>query len=70
MDEMTPVSKALSNVIDGYIRSMARFDGEPCAECGDAFDHKQSNYFPVWSDDHDNLICVSCYESKEVAENS
>ena len=67
MSEMTPIQKAVSNVLDGYIRAMARFDGDPCAYCGDAFDHTQSNYFPVWSNEVDNLICVSCYEAKEVA---
>lgn len=62
-DDMTPVHDVLMDVIAGYQRAMARFDGEPCAECGDAFDHKQSNYFPIWSDKHDNLICMSCHET-------
>ncbi|MGA1752658.1 MAG: hypothetical protein ACO395_04765 [Pontimonas sp.] len=40
----------------------AEFDGQQCAECGDHFDHRQSNYSAVWSDQHDNLICVHCNE--------
>lgn len=38
-------------------------DDDKCAVCGDTFDYGHSNYRPVWSDNHDNLVCVSCYES-------
>ena len=63
---MVPLADALERIITGYERAMARFDGDPCAECGDAFDHTTSNLFPVWSDTHDDLVCVSCAEEKNL----
>lgn len=63
-EDMVPIHEALTRVVTAYERAMARFDGEPCAVCGDAFDHTQSNYFPVWSSTNDNLVCVVCYEAE------
>lgn len=63
---MRDIRSEVTKLVSEYERAMARFDGEPCAECGDAFDHTQSNYFPVWSDNHDNLICVSCYDTTQI----
>ena len=59
---MRDIHGEVTKLVAGYARAMATFDGQPCAECGDAFDHTKSNYFPVWSDTHDNLVCVICYE--------
>jgi hypothetical protein len=63
-DDMMSLADELGRIITAYERAMARFDGEPCAVCGDAFDHTTSNNFPVWSGTHDNLVCVVCYEAE------
>jgi hypothetical protein len=59
---MKDINDVLHKIIGDYAKAMSQFDGDPCAECGDPLDHTQSNYFPVWSDDHDNLVCMMCYD--------
>ena len=65
---MRDIHSEVSNIVSSYEKAMATFDGNPCAVCGDPFDHTQSNYFPVWSDKHDNLVCAVCYETETVGE--
>lgn len=34
-----------------------------CPCCGDNFDTVASQLLPVWSDKHDNIVCVTCKET-------
>ena len=36
---------------------------ERCPSCGDEFDDTASQLRPIWSDMHDNIVCVTCKET-------
>jgi predicted amidophosphoribosyltransferase len=36
---------------------------ECCPSCGDPFDDRASQCRPIWSDNHDNIVCVTCKEN-------
>jgi hypothetical protein len=36
---------------------------ECCPSCGDPFDDRASQCRPIWSDYHDNIVCVTCKEN-------
>lgn len=41
------------------------FDGDKCARCGDTLDSQYSQLQPVWSDDDDDIVCQTCFETNE-----
>lgn len=43
-------------------------DGKTCPCCGDTMSAIHSNYVPMWSDCHDDVICSTCfYESDDAS---
>lgn len=34
---------------------------KPCPVCKDIMTDKHDNYLPMWSDQHDDVVCASCY---------
>ena len=40
-------------------------EGQTCPLCGDTMTATHSNYAPVWSDRHDNIVCTTCAETTE-----
>ena len=44
----------------------AEFLGTRCPLCWDKMT-THSNYRPVWSDVHDNIVCQSCYDETKVS---
>lgn len=52
--------------LDGLFRQLftkpapAQENDHICSNCGDQLDNNHSNYQPVWSDKHDNIVCWWC----------
>jgi len=44
---------------------MTDYNGQQCPVCGDTMTTGHSNYVPVWSDPHDDVVCIHCKETTE-----
>jgi hypothetical protein len=56
----------VSNVSNVSIETNAEFLGTRCPLCWDKMT-THSNYRPVCSDVHDNIVCQSCYDETKVS---
>ncbi len=54
------------NVSNVSTETNAEFLGTRCPLCWDKMT-THSNYRPVWSDVHDNIVCQSCYDETKVS---
>ena len=45
-------------ILSGRVETVER-----CPSCGDEFDDTASQLRPIWSDMHDNIVCVTCKET-------
>jgi RNA polymerase subunit RPABC4/transcription elongation factor Spt4 len=41
-------------------------NNKQCPVCGDIMTTEHSNYVPVWSNLHDNIVCIDCKETTEM----